>query len=147
MPTSQHYSSDPHHIRHYEFPYARFHGKSYPLIPIKLKRGRYSVKTIALLDSGASISVFRPEIAKALHLPHNGSQPVRLGTPSGAVDIGVSQIEVSVENTTFKAQIGFSREYAARFNILGRESFFPRFSICFNEMMRTVYMLPLKNLR
>ena len=53
----------------YQFPYVRFLGKFYPLIPIALSRGPKSVNTFALLDSGASISVFRPEIAEALDIP------------------------------------------------------------------------------
>lgn len=131
---------------HYQFPYVRFHGRAYPLIPITLRRKRHSVSTFALLDSGASISVFRPEIARALRLPTNGRTAVHLDTPSGSVDIGVSKIEIRVERTRFSARIGFSEKYAARFNILGRESFFHRFSICFNEMLKTVIMVPLEDL-
>lgn len=133
------------HKSYYQFPYVRLHGRSYPLIPISLKRGRHSVNTFALLDSGASISVFRPEIARALRLPHQKQDSLRLGTPSGSVDIGVAEVEIAVERTRFLAQIGFSSAYAARFNILGREGFFHRFSICFNEMMKTVFMFPLRS--
>ncbi len=125
----------------------KFHGKHYPLIPLTLRRGEHFVSTFALIDSGASISVFRPEIARALHLPKNRRAGVRLDTASGKVDIGVATVGVEVEQTSFKAKIGFSDTHAASFNILGRESFFNRFSICFNEIMRTVLMVPLKDLR
>lgn len=133
--------------RHYQFPYVRFHGRWYPLIPLTLRKGRRVVNTFALLDSGASISVFRPEIAKALRIPVRGRAGVRLGTANGGVNIRVEKIDMSVENTHFRASIGFSDVYAAVFNILGRESFFHRFSICFNEIMKTVVMVPLKELR
>lgn len=133
-------------LSYYEFPYVRFHGQHYPLIPVTLHRGRYKVRTFALLDSGASISVFRPEIARALRLPTNHPGEAHLGTAGGGVKIGISRVEVQVESTRFSTKIGFSETFAASFNILGREGFFPKFSVCFNEMMKTVIMVPLKKL-
>lgn len=137
----------PSPLRYYEFPYIRFHGKHYPLIPVTLHRGPYSVNTFALLDSGASISVFRPEIARALHLPAHSAEQAHLGTASGGVKIGISKVDIEVEDTRFATKLGFSETFATSFNILGREGFFPKFSVCFNEMMKTVVMVPLKNLR
>ncbi len=131
---------------HYEFPYVRFHGKFYPLIPLTLTLGRYSVNTFALLDSGASISVFRPEISKALHVPRRLPDNMRLGTANGGVQIGISRVTMGIESSSFPVNVGFSNTFATAFNILGREGFFRRFSICFNEMLRTVIMVPLDKL-
>ncbi len=130
-------------IKRYNFPYVRFHGNHYPLIPVTLRRAKRLVKTFALLDSGASISVFRPEIAEALRVPKAGRNSISLGTADGQVGIGVARIGVAVGDTAFQANIGFSVDYAANFNILGREGIFTRFSVCFNEIMRTVIMVPL----
>jgi hypothetical protein len=140
LPRKNNASND---IKRYNFPYVRFHGKHYPLIPVTLRRGKHVVKTFALLDSGASVSVFRPEIAEALKLPRKARTSFSLGTADGHVDIGVARIGVDVDATSFNANIGFSEKYAANFNILGREGIFTRFSICFNEIMRTVIMVPL----
>lgn len=129
---------------HYHYPYVKFHGRWYPLIPVTLTKGAFSVNTFALLDSGASMSVFRPEIARALRLPLRGKESVRLGTANGGVDIAVAKIEMEIEETKFMSDIGFSSTYATSFNILGREGFFHRFSICFNEVMRTVILMPLR---
>lgn len=131
----------------YEFPYVAFHGKSYPLIPLRLTRGGRSVNTFGLLDSGASISVFRPEIARALRIKHSRKGAITLGTANGGVDIAVAEVEFKVAKTRFRAKIGFSDRHAVNFNIIGREGFFPRFSICFNEIMRTVVMVPLNRLK
>ena len=87
--------------------------------------------------------MFRPEIAEALAIPRIKRTGVRLGTASGGVDIGITKVKVEVGRTAFPARIGFSKAYAASFNILGRESFFHKFSICFNEISRTVLMVPL----
>ncbi|MFN0117999.1 MAG: aspartyl protease family protein [Elusimicrobiota bacterium] len=131
---------------YYEFPYVKFHGKYYPLIPIVLKNRKKTVSTFALIDSGASISVFRPEIAEALGVIKKSKKEIRLGTANGGVDIHVVKMGIEVEDTSFSAQIGFSKKYAASFNILGRAGIFSRFSICFNEIMKTVVMVPLEKI-
>ncbi len=131
------------HPPYYEFPYVKFHGRSYPLIPVCIKNKTFIVNTFALLDSGASFSVFRPDIAKALNLPLKSINSLRMGTPLGRIEIAKSPVEMQVGDTRFRTQIGFSKNFAASFNILGREGFFRRFSICFNEMMKTVIMVPL----
>jgi hypothetical protein len=136
-------NNEPPDIKRYNFPYVRFHGKHYPLVPVTLRRARRLVKTFALLDSGASVSVFRPEIAQALKIPKKNRAPASLGTADGSIDIEIGRVGMSVGDTSFQVNIGFSVEYAAQFNILGREGIFTRFSVCFNEIMRTVIMVPL----
>jgi len=130
-------------FQRYEFPYVDFHGRSYPLIPLTLKKGKFQVNTFALLDSGASISVFRPEIARALHIRPRREEAARLDTAAGGVDIGIAAVEILVEKTRFASKIGFSATYAANFNILGREGFFHRFNICFNEKHHTTVLTPI----
>src|SRR3954463_5866311 len=100
-------------VHHYVFPYVRFHGKHYPLIPITLRRGKNSVNTFALLDSGASISVFRPETSRALNMPVKHKDEAHLGTANGGVNIGISKVSIQVEETQFMANVGFSETYAA----------------------------------
>src|SRR4051794_34689176 len=102
----------------YEFPYVKFHGRFYPLIPITLSRGSYAVRTFALLDSGASVSVFRPEIARALRLPLKKKASARLGTANGGLDIRLASVHLTVEATRFLANVGFSTSYATTFNII-----------------------------
>ena len=131
---------------HYEFPYVRFHGKFYPLIPITLKNGSRRVSTFALLDSGASVCVFRPEIAKALGLSLKSSPSIRLGTASGGVDVAMRPVTLEIQQTRFRSKVGFSNHHVATVNILGREGFFKNFSIAFNEIMKTVVLVPLEKL-
>jgi hypothetical protein len=132
---------------HYQFPYVKFHDRHYPMIPVTLRRGHYAVKTFALVDSGASMSVFRPEIARALRIAVKDMDSANLGTPTGGVRIGLAKVLMDIERTRLSVMIGFSDANAPSFNILGRQGLFPRFSICFNEVMRTVVMVPLERLR
>jgi len=126
----------------YKFPYVKFHGRSYPLIPVRLSKNRIHLNTFALLDSGASISVFRPEIAKALSIPLKKKGEIRLGTANGGVNISLASIDIIVGNSNFKSKVGFSKEVGASFNIIGRQGFFDKFKICFNEMNQHVFMMP-----
>jgi predicted aspartyl protease len=133
-----------HPAPHYHYPYVKFHGRYYPLIPLTLSHGQYAVNTFALLDSGASMSVFRPEIARALRIPLKGKQNIQLGTANGGVTIAVTKVDIEIEETKFSTPIGFSSTYATSFNIIGREGFFHRFSIVFNELMKTVILMPVR---
>lgn len=128
----------------YRFPYVRFHNNYYPLIPLSLKYKSREVNTFALLDSGASHSVFRPEIAQALGILHGRRAKVRLGTASGRVHLEFYRLAVEVEKTKFNARVGFSKEAAANFNIIGRQGFFPRFSVIFHEIAKTVILVPVR---
>jgi hypothetical protein len=147
MPATKQKPSRVSNTAYYEFPYVKFHGRSYPLIPVTLRHKRRAVNTFALLDSGASVSVFRPEIARILRLGKPKGSSVRMSTPVGGVDIDMHRVEIVVKHSKFMASVGFSKKYAASFNILGREGFFRHFSVCFNEIMRTVVMVPLKGMR
>ena len=69
-----------------------------------------------------------------------------VGTANGGVHIGISKVECGIERTKFQANIGFSRDIAVSFNILGREGIFSKFSICFNERMKTVILVPVKGM-
>jgi len=76
-------------------------------------------------------------------MPRQHEGGARLGTANGGFEIGISRVDIKVGQTRFSARVGFSQTKAVTFNILGREGFFNKFSVCFNEMMKTVIMVPL----
>lgn len=47
-------------------------------------------------------------------------------------------LEVQLGGRRFKAQIGFSRDLKVGFNILGRQPFFERFRVCFDDAKKAV---------
>jgi hypothetical protein len=82
------------------------------------------------------------------NIPEKYKEKVNLATfENEKLDINMHRVEIVVKHSKFMANVGFSKKYAASFNILGREGFFRHFSVCFNEIMRTVVMVPLKGLR
>ena len=50
------------------FPYILRHGQLYPVIPVTLICAGRAIDTYALVDSGASVSLFQSEMAEALGL-------------------------------------------------------------------------------
>ena len=87
-----------------EFAYHKTIAGYFPLVSFLIfYRGR-TAYTSALIDSGATISVFKEA------------------------------------NKKFTCPIIFSREYLASFNLLGREGFFAKFVITFEERKRKVVL-------
>ena len=92
-----------------------------------------SVKTFGLLDSGASVSLFRPEIGRALQIPFKAYHGHTLKLAKGKLNAMICQVALRVEDVRFSAFIGFSRRHAASFNIIGRQGFFDHFGVYFDE--------------
>jgi len=84
------------------------------------------------------VSLFRPEIAKALGIPLNGNQSQALNMVKGRLKALICQVDLEVAHTIFPAFIGFSEKYSASFNIIGRKDFFDRFGVYFDESKRRI---------
>ena len=121
-----------------EFNYITLRGRHYPLISIKIHYGDRNVKTYALLDSGSTMSVFRNEIAEDLGVGiHVGKEKI-LQSASGLVKVYISALTVEINGERFDMDVGFSSDLITSFNILGREGFFDRFRITFDEGHRKI---------
>ena len=90
----------------------------------------------ALIDSGAVISIFKADIAKNLGIKiEDGERRISVGI-SGKVEVFVHQLELKVFDKWFPCKIAFSEQFTASFNLLGREGFFERHLVTFNEKER-----------
>lgn len=121
-----------------EFDYVTLRGRHYPLIPIRLHYGDRNVKTYALLDSGSTTSVFRSEIAEDLGIEIHGGKEKILQSASGLIKIYTFALTVEINSERFDMDVGFSHELITSFNILGREDFFDRYRITFDEGNRKI---------
>jgi len=117
----------------YRFSYLTLRGKHYPLIPIRLRYGDNAIKTYALVDSGSTLSVFRAEIADSLGMRLEDGEKIALQSANAPLTVYAHRLQAAVEGETFELRVGFSRDLLTSFNILGREGFFERFRITFNE--------------
>lgn len=124
----------------YTYDYVKVRDKHFPLIPLKLGSGNNIFETFALIDSGASLSLFRIDIGHQLGIEIESGAKHTLEGISGNIIIYEHDIPISVEGMPFNCKVGFSEAYSASFNILGRDNFFTKFLITFDEFNNKVIL-------
>jgi hypothetical protein len=102
-----------------EFPYLRFRDRYLPMIPVSLIT-QERVETIAVLDSGAALSMFKPSIAEQLGMDLESGECIQAEGVSGKVSVYLHEIDMELEGKRFRSVVGFSTEYPASVNIIGR---------------------------
>lgn len=123
------------------FPYREdAKGSSFPIVPLHLYVGEKGFDSSALIDSGATVSVFRPEVALNLGLSIESGKEVFLGGVGGYIKGYRHEVEIEVAKNRFLCPIVFSREYSSSFNLLGRNAFFEKFRIIFEEKKKKVIL-------
>lgn len=116
------------------FPYRKsVHGEYFPVIDLLVYYGSTFARTSALIDSGASISVFRSEVADQLGLAIEKGKPTYLRGIAGRIEGYIHALRFTMGGKTFACPVVFSHEHLVSFNLLGREGFFEQFQITFDE--------------
>lgn len=123
-----------------EFKYSKEDGKWFPTINIILYRPKRKRAFKALIDSGASFSVFKAEVADYLGIPVEKGEPIYLTGIGGRILGYLHNLKVSINKKNFNCKIVFSKEYTVSLNILGRDNFFQPFLISFWEKARKVIL-------
>lgn len=124
------------------FPYLSADKKQFfPLLTVKIGSGKQAVDTIALIDSGAAISIFKDVVAEQLGITIEKGKHIVLNGVGGRIIGYIHTMQLAVANKTLQCPVVFSREYAASFNILGREVFFKQFTITFEEKHQLVKLV------
>jgi len=123
-----------------KFPYTQKLGKFLPIISLRIKDiNRKWVVFDAFVDSGASYSIFKEEIAEILGLEMEDGEKIHVTVGDGSsITVYLHKAEVKISEEEFKANIGFSKQLGIGFNILGRKDFFEKFKVCFNEKEKVV---------
>lgn len=120
------------------FPYY-FNGSDYyPVIPVVFVVGKKRIRAQALIDSGATISVFGEETAEILGVEIEKGKKTILGGVGGRIVGYIHKLRLRIAGKSFLCPIVFSREYLVSFNLLGRQEFFKRFKIVFEEKKNLV---------
>lgn len=115
------------------YPYIKKPSGLFPLIKVILSVGEKKVPIEALIDSGASISVFEGRVAGLLGIKIRQGKEIYLGGVGGRILGYIHHIKLEAAGKKFICPIVFSDEYKVSFNLLGRQGFFNKFKICFNE--------------
>lgn len=116
------------------FPYKKnSRGDFFPVIDLYIAYMSSLERTYALIDSGATISVFTNDIAQRLGLPINKGKEIFLGGIGGRIRGYIHEVKVILTNQNLIIPVVFSYEYSVSFNLLGREGVFKNFKIVFEE--------------
>ena len=121
-----------------DFPYLQKGKQFFPVVDIELMPGKKSLTVKALVDSGASFSIFRIEIAEYLGVEIEKGELIPLEGIGGRILGYMHKIPVKILDKTFPCKFVFSREFTVSFNLLGRDNFFSPFTISFTEKLQKV---------
>ncbi len=122
------------------FPYKKLSESNYgPIVPLTLQGKSRWILFDAFVDSGADYSVFHSKVANmlGLNLLSGEKKEVTVGDGDRMV-VYLHDVRVNFANFIFKAPIAFSETLGAGFNLLGRETFFEKFQVCFNDRVKCV---------
>jgi hypothetical protein len=108
-------------------------GQLFPVVPLRFHFKNTIIDSSALIDSGATVSVFKIDVAKQLPIEVEKGKEIYLGGVGGHIKGFIHELELEVADKKFNCPIVFSYEYLVSFNLLGREVFFKKFSIIFEE--------------
>ena len=123
------------------FPYQKnLSGAYFPVIRFQVYKGPALIDIFALVDSGASISIFRPEVAELLGIEIEDGDKIDLGGVGGKITGYLHRLYIIIANKKLFIPVVFSKSYDISFNLLGREKVFGNFKICFEEKKKTVVL-------
>lgn len=129
----------------YEVPYRKHHDQWFPTIPIKLTHLGREFVTDGLLDSGATVTTIKEEIAGALGIPARRMPKESILTAGGVLEGYKYKIGVQVlEEKPFECEVLFASMPKTSFNVLGRKDFFERFEVTFQEKAKQVKLTSLE---
>jgi len=127
----------------YEFRYLEYNKQLYPVVPVSLTRLGHPVDTNALIDSGSSTTVFKPEFAALLGLHvERGRKISILGIDGEPLNAHAFSLALTIPGTKeeMSCDVCFSRNLRCSFNILGRDSIFRYYDVLFKEKEKLVVL-------
>ena len=125
-----------------KFPYISFRGKYFPVIPVTLVSNGKTFETNAIVDSGATLSLFHAPIGRDLGIDvESGEKHIFQGVSAKLVGY-IHSIKMIVAGKEIDCKVAFSDELSTSFNLLGRETVFDRFLVTFNEKNRELSIEP-----
>lgn len=123
-----------------EFSYLEKGGQYFPIIEVVVGHSGRALAVRALVDSGATFSVFQPEVAEYLGVEIKRGQKIHLSGIGGRILGYLHNMDLDLAGQRFKCKIVFSPAFNVSFNLLGRDNFFAPFVISFAEAKRKIIM-------
>lgn len=124
----------------YEFDYVRIGNKFFPIIPFLVKADKEFVPVNALVDSGATISLFNADVGRALKLDIEKGEKFYPTGISGKILTYLHEVIIKIGDFEIKTKVAFTDELAVKINLLGREDIFESFSVLFNDKLKKIVL-------
>lgn len=116
------------------FPYQKNSASDFfPVIDFLVSKNDRAARIFALVDSGATVSIFREDVAEQLGVVIENGKEIYLGGVGGHIKGYLHKLEVEIAGKKFICPVVFSHEYLVSFNLLSREAVFKQFKIIFEE--------------
>ena len=136
-----------------QFPYVRFsvfdpltkrRSAVYrPVIPVRLRSAKLSLRCQGLIDSGADECIFPGEIATALGFPLLEGKPRAFSGIGGSVTGYLHWTVLEVGTNHFRCPVYYSDAWNhLRFGLLGQVGFLSHFKVILNHYARAAELLP-----
>src|SRR3989338_3008014 len=90
-------------------------GSTYPVIQLKITYKNKVAKPLVLIDSGASISLFRADIVESLGIKIRTGKIIYLRGVGGYTKGYIHTLNIDLAGKEFKAPIVFSHEYLSSY--------------------------------
>jgi len=111
-----------------------FRGSSFPIIPLEMRSSDGPwVAAEALVDSGASLSLFDGQIGRDLGLTINRGGRIRPTGIGGTINAFLHSVRFRIGDEEFEGEAGFTDGQRLPLNLLGRKAIFERFDVTFSE--------------
>lgn len=107
------------------FPYVSYHRMFYPIIPVIIE-GREKTIVYALVDSGATVSLFHMSIAEDIGIDLGDAEQVYLAGVGGYIRAYIKrQVKITIEELgSITIPIASTEYITSDIAILGRQGFF-----------------------
>lgn len=126
------------------FPYKLSSGIYYPVVDFYLAVQKSPLlRTAALIDSGATFSVFRSLELEKLGIKLERGKFVVIYSANSEMSGYLHKVRIRIAQYVIDAQVIFSDQLQSEFNLLGRRDFFDKFDILIEEKRKRLHLIPL----
>jgi hypothetical protein len=110
-----------------------------PVLPVRLCYQNEQIDTDAMVDTGADISMFQLDIARALNIPDDQLRKDKFILAIGTVDAWLFPLHIIVQGTLINCRCAFV-DNPKWPNVLGRETIFSKMKFAFRQEARQFYL-------
>ena len=125
------------------FPYVLYRKRFYPIIPVVIE-GKERTVVHALVDSGATISLFHTGITEDIGIDLDDAERVYLAGIGGYIRAYIKkQVRMSIEELgSITIPMTFTEYITSDIALLGRQGFFEAYEITFREREKKLIIRP-----